>query len=67
MNTHNSHITFTESMTPNNTQIDHIYGLMSRHNNVMLDQHKLILCMSTLHPNYPTMFLNLSYHPLINE
>jgi len=61
MNTHGSHITFIESMIPNNTQINHIDGVMPQLNNFILDQHKhigQIITLYTLHSNYLTIFFN---------
>jgi hypothetical protein len=61
MNTHGFHITFIENTTPNNKQINDIYGLMPQLNNSILDQHKLIgqiITLYTLHSNYLTIFLN---------
>ncbi len=43
---------------------------MPQLNNVILDQHKLIghiITLHTLHSNYLTIFLNLLYHPLMNK
>jgi hypothetical protein len=69
MNTNGFHITFIESTTLNNTQINHIYGLMPQLNNVVLNQYKLIaqiITLYTLNSNYLTIFFNLLYHPLLN-
>jgi hypothetical protein len=69
MNTHNFHITFIKSTRLNNTQIDHIYGLMPRHVNVILDQHKFIehiITLYTLHSNYLTLIFQFII-PSINE
>jgi len=49
MNTHGFHITIIENTTLDNTQINHIYGLMPQLNNFILDEHKLIRQIITLY------------------
>ncbi len=70
MNTHNFLITFIERTWQLIIHKSTIYGLMPQHNNVILDQHKLIehiITLYILYLNYLTLFLNLLYHPLMNK
>jgi hypothetical protein len=69
MNTHDFHITFIQSTTPNNTQINHIWtNARTQQCHIESTQaywtnHNPI----TLHSNYLTIFFNLLYHPLMNK
>jgi hypothetical protein len=69
MNMHNFHITSTKRKTPKKHKLT-IYRLMLQHNNVILDQHKLIeqiITLFTLHSNYLTIFISLLYQALMNK